>query len=240
MISHHPSHDVLKQFVEGTLPVSVSVIVSAHAEMCSQCQKRIEELTQALAFEAFGPEEREPLAFSDLEMALDDCVSFEETDSGLLEEPSQSLIDFITSESTSRTSNVPSTITEIDVAGERIALPRALRSISLKEWKGYGKVSRARLTLDDDERRTSILHIDKQGHIPSHSHRGFEITLILQGSFEDELGVYHAGDFIWLSAAHTHAPVTREGCVCLTVSDNALHFKQGVSQLVNPFGKFIY
>jgi putative transcriptional regulator len=64
--------------------------------------------------------------------------------------------------------------------------------------------------------------------------------LLLQGSFEDEMGTYHAGDFIWLNGKHIHQPVTKTGCVCLTVSSDAIRFVKGVSQLLNPIGQFIY
>ena len=103
-----------------------------------------------------------------------------------------------------------------------------------------GKISRARLDFEDDAHHTSLLHIDKDGQVPCHTHKGFEITLLLEGSFEDEMGVYNKGDFIWLDGNHTHQPATKEGCVCLTVSSDALYFTKGVSQLFNPLGKYIY
>jgi putative transcriptional regulator len=64
--------------------------------------------------------------------------------------------------------------------------------------------------------------------------------LLLEGSFEDEMGSYHEGDFIWLDGKHTHNPVTKEGCLCLTVASDSLHFTQGLTKMLNPIGKFIY
>jgi putative transcriptional regulator len=249
MINHHPSLEMLQEFAEGKAPVSVSVVVSAHVEMCSQCQKRVAAITEALALEAFGVYSSDVGAdqaydFDAVEINLANMEA--ETrlttidSSDAFELQSMAFIDSITSEEPEISSSALSTVTEIDVVGKRVSLPRSLRSILIKDWKGFGKISRARLKLDDGARRTSLLHIAKDGHIPAHTHRGFEITLILQGSFEDELGKYSAGDFMLLDTTHTHTPVTHEGCVCLTVSDNALQFKQGVSQMINPIGKLIY
>jgi putative transcriptional regulator len=151
-----------------------------------------------------------------------------------------SMMDSITTQVVEEEPVRPKTIRQIEVAGLRLPLPRAMSSIGLKDWQGVGKLSRSRLELADKNLKASLLYIDKGGSIPSHTHKGYEITLLLQGSFSDEMGSYHEGDFLWLDGEHTHHPVTEEGCVCLTVSSDAIHFTQGMSQLFNPIGKFIY
>ncbi|MCW8334207.1 ChrR family anti-sigma-E factor [Vibrio paucivorans] len=224
MIKYHPDNAVLKQFAAGELPVSVSVIVSSHVEMCPHCQAKVAQFSKELADSTFAPES-----------------AFFNQVAGVEDEQFISMIDSITDlEPDPATDKLPKTVTEIEIAGKRLALPRALKSLGLKEWSGLGKLSRSRLDLDDGDMRMSLLHIEKGGNVPTHTHKGFEITLLLQGSFEDDMGRYQTGDFIWLDGEHTHSPVTEEGCVCLTVSSDALHFTEGVSQLLNPLGKFIY
>ncbi len=252
MIKHHPSHTVLQQFVDGSLPASVSVIVASHVEMCPQCQELVHQLTELAAADAFDMEiPSAGFDYSDQEQSQPSVV-FEDFITDLVDSSNDISIDKIndsaeaamlakiTNQPVENATTLPKTITEIEVSGQRIALPNAIKSLTLKEWQGLGKISRARINLNDETRRTSLLHIDKGGSVPHHTHKGFEITLLLQGSFEDEMGTYQAGDFIWLSDEHTHNPVTQEGCVCLTVSSDALHFTQGVSQLFNPLGKLIY
>lgn len=276
MINHHPSHTILQQFVDGTLPASVAVIVASHVEMCPRCQQLVHQLTELAAANAFDldidsatfdtegkttddSEHQLPSGFEEFLADLDNVPHAE--DDNIADEADNmigqtanavvdsnnnatsieaTMLDQITRLPVEKAVTLPKTITEIEVSGQRIALPNAIKSLALKEWQGLGKISRARINLDDETRRTSLLHIDKGGSVPHHTHKGFEITLLLQGSFEDEMGTYHAGDFIWLSGEHTHNPVTQEGCVCLTVSSDALHFTQGVSQLFNPLGKLIY
>lgn len=235
MIEHHPHPDILKQFVDASLPVSISVIVSAHIEMCSKCQQSVAHLTDIAGLKAFDMLEDDILHMHDID---DEQHVFSDFfDSRSFKNIQSNVMASMTCEPVMAS---PVNSQAIEVAGKQFILPRALNSLVLKEWRGFGKISRARLQLDDGKRRTSLLCIDKEGFIPFHSHCGFEITLLLQGSFDDEMGHYRVGDFIWLNEEQTHAPITSEGCVCLTVSDNALRFRQGVSQLINPLGKLIY
>lgn len=229
MINHHPNLAVLKKFVDSDLDASVLVIVASHIEMCPHCQQQVAQLTQQASLKAFTYDEQ-----SDDADWLEDNFDFTDSDINL------SMIDAITSMPDEPVHSLPKTVTEIEIDGQRLSLPRAMRSIGLKEWQAMGKVSRSRLDIDDDERKMSLLHIAKDGSVPCHTHKGFEITLLLQGSFEDEMGSYSQGDFIWLDGEHSHTPSSPEGCVCLTVSSDALQFTKGLSQILNPFGRFIY
>ena len=107
-------------------------------------------------------------------------------------------------------------------------------------WSGIGAVRRARIVSDEKNVRASLLHISAGGQIPAHQHKGYEITLLLEGSFSDELGSYEKGDFILLQGDVNHSPKTEKGCLCYTVLDAPLHFTRGVSKVLNPLGKLIY
>ncbi|MCK6264214.1 ChrR family anti-sigma-E factor [Vibrio sp. ZSDE26] len=241
MIKHHPSRALLEEFVSGKLVSSVSVIVASHVEMCSKCQEIVAQLTEKAALSAFEMED-DALFFDESELDAEIAMALDDSNfSGSAMNEQQTLaIKSITDLPALELGHLSNPIIELDDNGTKVPLPTAIRSIGLKEWQGIGKVSRARLTLDDDERRTSLLRIAEGGHVPPHTHKGFEITLLLQGSYTDEMDTYRAGDFIWLDGSQTHTPKTEEGCVCLTVSSDALHFTQGVSQLFNPLGKLIY
>ncbi|MEZ8270140.1 ChrR family anti-sigma-E factor [Vibrio splendidus] len=229
MIKHHPNAAILKDFVDGTLADSVSLIVSSHVELCEHCQQQVSMLTAQAADSVFESD-TPGLQLSDSEM-----------DAFL---PDDGEFDFdaiaqITADS-SQAIEVTPEVQQVTVADTTFTIPRALNSVARKDWMNLGKISRARIDFDDEAHHTSLLHIDKDGQVPCHTHKGFEITLLLEGSFEDEMGVYNKGDFIWLDGDHTHQPATKEGCVCLTVSSDALYFTKGVSQLFNPLGKYIY
>ena len=236
MIKHHPNAAILKDFVDGTLADSVSLIVSSHVELCEHCQQQVSMLTAQAADSVF---ESDPSAFesdtSGLQLSDSEMDAFLSDDG----EFDFNAIAQITADS-SQAIEVTPEVQQVTVADTTFTIPRALNSVARKDWMNLGKISRARLDFDDEAHHTSLLHIDKDGQVPCHTHKGFEITLLLEGSFEDEMGVYNKGDFIWLDGDHTHQPATKEGCVCLTVSSDALYFTKGVSQLFNPLGKYIY
>ncbi|MGV3002762.1 hypothetical protein [Vibrio sp. E150_018] len=61
----------------------------------------------------------------------------------------------------------------------------------------------------------------------------------INGEFKDKMGKYQKGHFIWLTGQHEHTPTTTTGCLCFTISNNALQFTQGISKLLAPIGQFI-
>ncbi|NOJ11747.1 ChrR family anti-sigma-E factor [Vibrio splendidus] len=229
MIKHHPNAAILKDFVDGNLADSVSLIVSSHVELCEHCQQQVSMLTAQAADSVFESD------ISGLQLSDSEMDAFL-VDDGEFDFDS---INQITADLSQAVEIVVEAQQET-VSDTTFTIPRALNSIVRKDWMNLGKISRARLDFDDESHHTSLLHIDKDGQVPCHTHKGFEITLLLEGSFEDEMGVYNKGDFIWLDGDHTHQPATKEGCVCLTVSSDALYFTKGVSQLFNPLGKYIY
>lgn len=216
MIRHHPSDDILAQFVSGQLPVSVSVAVSIHVEMCTCCQDKVAEYNAKAAE-----------------------IGFQHTEEEAAEDEFEAMFDLITSDESLEASPVkkPSALA---LGDKYIALPNALTQLSLSDWNGIGKIKRKRVKLEDGTNRSSLLHIEAGGEVPAHTHTGQELTILLDGSFEDEMGTYHKGDFIWLDKAHQHQPISEQGCLCYTVVTDPLHFVEGFSRLLNPIGKLIY
>lgn len=225
MIKHHPKFELIQAFVNGDLPASLSAGIAIHAEMCPQCQQQIAQLTEQVAEVSFEE------AFLD-RFIVDD-----------VDEPM--LLDFDAMAESIMQSDA---ICEPDIQRDRTillnnieySLPRALSNVTLGKAAHIGKLARARVQLDENEIHTSLLHIDPGGAVPEHTHKGFELTLLLDGSFSDEQGEYVKGDFIMLDASHTHHPISENGCLCYTVANDALRFTQGINKLLNPIGSFIY
>lgn len=220
MIKHHPKLELLESYVAGDLPASVSVMIAAHLEMCPKCQQHVTKLTAKAADNCFG---NAPFTFDESEIQFDFDAFIDEVTID------SSIDEFVETEPQ-----------EVKVADTPYCLPQVLCNLERSNWMNLGKLSRSRIELGDGDLRMSLLHIDADGSVPNHTHNGFEITLLVDGSFEDEMGTYNRGDFIWLDGKNTHTPFTKEGCLCLTVSSDSLHFTQGISKLLNPIGKFIY
>lgn len=229
MIKHHPTFELLQNFVNGDLPASLSAGVAIHADMCSQCQAKINQLTEQVAEASFEQSFLHKFVVND----EDDMAELAELDF-------DSIIDEITASSDVEPVKIYNDEQLIDFKGSQYVLPKAIRNVELGKTAQIGKLSRARLQLDEGEIHTSLLHIDPGGSVPEHTHNGFELTLLLAGSFSDDQGEYVAGDFIMLDKRHQHHPVSEHGCLCYTVANDSLHFTQGINKLLNPIGSFIY
>jgi putative transcriptional regulator len=72
--------------------------------------------------------------------------------------------------------------------------------------------------------------------LPEHGHGGTELTLVLHGSYSDELGTFRRGDVADLGDDVEHRPVAdaEVGCVCLVASDQKARFKGMVARLLQP------
>ncbi|WP_434355277.1 ChrR family anti-sigma-E factor [Parasalinivibrio latis] len=221
MIKYHPYESMLVAFAAGELPTSLTIAVSAHAEMCPECQAKIDRYTEMLAEKAFNSVE-------EISSPLTDSFS------GMLSRI------FDSPQSADEPRLAPSPPATITVCGDVYALPRSLRRFSDLGWSSIGPISRARLPLNEEPVRSSLLHIQADASVPTHTHSGYELTLLLDGEFEDENDKYIPGDFIWLDSQHHHTPFTKDGCLCYTVADAPLHFTKGASKLLNAVGNVIY
>ncbi len=69
--------------------------------------------------------------------------------------------------------------------------------------------------------------------MPSHTHDGQEVTLVLSGAFSDMSGHYRRGDVAIADQDIDHKPVSdpEEDCICFAVTDAPL-------KLTGPVGKF--
>lgn len=228
MINHHPKTQLLNAFASGELPASLSAALSIHLEFCPKCKQRFEAITEdhATQFE---------LSSNDIEITHTNEAQSNQLCISDLDE----MINEITCDT--RLADIyEAQHKAIELGGKQYKLPRALSNMAFGNWTGLGKLTRSRIDLNEGDVRTSLLEIKPGGKIPEHTHTGFELTLLLEGSFKDEMGEYHAGDFIWLDGEHTHNPMTENGCLCFTVVSDKLQFTQGFNKLLNPIGGLIY
>jgi putative transcriptional regulator len=233
MIKHHPKFELLQAFVHGELPASLSAGVAIHADMCPQCQQEIARLTDQVAEISFEE------AFLD-RFIVDGDKGFEKTANINIDELTiESMIANITQSDAIDKFQVKAEKT-IQFNNNSYSLPATLNNMSFGKTSNIGKLARTRVQLDENEIHTSLLQIEPGGGVPDHTHKGFELTLLLEGSFSDENGEYVKGDFIMLDGSHTHNPVSAGGCLCYTVANDALHFTKGINKLLNPIGTFIY
>jgi putative transcriptional regulator len=121
-------------------------------------------------------------------------------------------------------------------------VPKCLRSLipsdydTLKWRRLSPSISCTELCRDIDGSKVELLRIRPGGSSGTHTHLNEELTVILEGSFSDEHGVYREGDYVCMDSRHKHTPVaTRDkACICLVVTKAPVQFTGFFSRLLNP------
>jgi putative transcriptional regulator len=209
MVTHHPDIRLLSEFAAGSLPLAQSACISVHLHFCDHCRRQLKSLQQVGAeiFEAMEPIEVDDSLLDSLFEQLDD-------------EPPLSYH--------SRANR-----------NEGPVLVQRLMSGDYEDltWQRINSALQiARLRTGDPEHEFALYHIKAGGSIPRHAHRGTELTLVLEGSFSDEEGVYQQGDFLIRDAGDEHTPTASKtaDCICIGVLDAPIKFKPWNYRLLNP------
>ncbi|BFM19171.1 ChrR family anti-sigma-E factor [Gilvimarinus japonicus] len=227
-ITQHPSGDWLSGYAAGTLPLGQALCVSAHLEFCSQCRQNYSRLSQ------LGGE-----LMQSLEPAPSPKLSLDELMARIDAQPKKATQD-IEAYDLDLSDGSSSAVARDRIKPSGTVIPRSLRKLipggyqKLKWSRISPSIRSAELCRDDKGLKVELLRIKPGGASPTHTHLGDELTMILQGSFSDETGVYHTGDFMACDQSHTHTPVAsldRE-CICLTVT-------QAPIQLTGFFGRWL-
>ena len=73
--------------------------------------------------------------------------------------------------------------------------------------------------------------------MPDHSHKGLEMTMVLQGAFSDEIDHFYRGDVEIADDNLTHKPKAETGelCICLAATQAPLVFNSWLPKLLQPF-----
>ena len=87
---------------------------------------------------------------------------------------------------------------------------------------------------EEQDGEASLLWIRPGRTMPSHTHDGSEITLVLKGGFTDATGHYARGDIAIADSEIDHRPRADEGedCVCFAVTDAPLRLTGKVGRIV--------
>jgi putative transcriptional regulator len=216
MASHHPDHALLLDYAAGSMNHSLSLIVATHLAMCPACRKDVAEL------EAIGG------------VLL-------EADAGTIA-PSDEAFDAVMERIEAEQDDVTFAVASSASPREIAHLPRPLSDCIPVEdgrirWGRQGAIDTIFLPSEDPGHRVRLLRIAPGKGAPQHSHRGLELTLVLQGSFHDETGRYAAGDLEMADPDLDHRPIADEGepCICLAVTTAPLRLTGPLGRLIDPF-----
>ncbi|WP_192459485.1 cupin domain-containing protein [Musicola keenii] len=93
-----------------------------------------------------------------------------------------------------------------------------IKDIDAVKWETHSTLDRKNARIfdifhDDSGQRISLVHCAPGASAKSHLHKGHETFLILDGSFEDEHGVYLPGDLVCYAPGSQHAWRTPQGAL---------------------------
>ncbi|MGL5048249.1 MAG: ChrR family anti-sigma-E factor [Shewanella sp.] len=240
MIKHHPQQDLLVSHANGYLPLSMAIAVSAHCDLCKACRDKLALFTEQAANLVLNPHGDHAVNDAGEELMHREPVEMQY--SGDNQESAWNINAMLAQimDQPAATKQPIHTPIDVQIKQQHYTVPSVFRQHLDRPWQNLGKISRMSFDIDEMSTRANLLHIDAQGEIPQHTHKGDELTLLLAGEFSDINGHYVPGDFIVLNSQHHHSPKTTQGCLCYTVLDAPLHFTKGLSKLLNPIGELIY
>jgi putative transcriptional regulator len=211
MNSYHPTPELLAAYSAGTLALSHALCIATHLETCQQCLANVKRLN---SIGAQLLEQLEPVVAS---ASLKDSVFAKLDDTPVKE--------------------------QADTVNYQTQIPRALRQFISDDyaslpWQTVSPgIQAAKLCIDTNGAKVEMLRIKPGGKVPTHTHTGDEYTIILEGSFSDDNGIYKAGDFLVRDGRHKHKPIVTNDreCICLTVTDAPIEFTGFFTRWLNPF-----
>jgi putative transcriptional regulator len=211
MIKHHLSEAVLMAYSAGTLPEAFNLMVATHLSLCDTCRAGAE------AYDAVGGEvldrmvEAHPVSSESLEatMAL---IAGGPVDQRAAPAPKPGVL--------------PAPLQDY-VGGDLDAI----------RWKPMGMGVKQAILPTSKDATARLLFIPAGTAMPDHSHHGTEITMVLQGAFQDEDDYFARGDVEIADSNTHHTPVAdiHEDCICLAVTDARLQFDGLIPKIAQRF-----
>ncbi|WP_193172013.1 ChrR family anti-sigma-E factor [Nisaea nitritireducens] len=211
-----PGEDLLLDYASGALPEPVSVLVATMLALRPDLRQRVSEM------EAVGGYLLEEIEPADLSNDAFDAVLARIEAPGMPDEASAN-----------NDNATPSDAATV------AAVPEPLRSylgspLSKLAWRKRGPgIEEVRLPVADKRFEMSVLRLGPGRSVPTHSHEGSELTLVLDGAFSDAAGRYARGDLAVNGEEDQHAPMAdpEDGCLCLAITGGPLRFSNPLIQL---------
>jgi len=228
MPTHHIGDDLLLAYAAGTCSEAEALLVATHLTLCPMCREQLEQL------EALGG-------------ALLEEMPEEEVDDSLLESVFAKL-DGTPGAGMAGAGAAPIARSRggRETGQRQIIIPRPLQAyldddLEALPWKSLKRgIDQLPLTTAAGSARAKLLRLRSGVSVPTHTHAGTELTLVLTGGFSDDRGHFLRGDVAYADEEVEHRPVADPGedCLCLAVLDAPLRLTGAFGRLLNPFLRF--
>lgn len=207
--------ELLAGYAAGSLSYPAQALVGAHLELSDRNRGYVSSL-ETLA--GVGLDDAAPIDISNRDAALSAIFDGDDT---LLNDNVP-----LSGMHSEAASDVPESLLSI-VGTSMDKLPWKTLLPGVKECK-FGEI---------DGCVSSLLWVRAGRAMPSHTHHGTELTLVLKGGFKDEDGHYISGDVAFADGDVDHKPIADEGedCICFAVTAGRLELTGPVGRWFAPF-----
>ena len=212
-ITHHADDATMMSFSAGTLPEALSAVVATHLAMCPNCRDTLARMDLLGSVLLTG---LPPASLSSPPPRTPACAA---TRTGGTD---QALVGGY------RSGDIPAPLSRL-VGSD----------LSSVQWRRLGLgVWHVPLDLSNGAKGDlRMIKVAPGQAMPEHGHGGTELTLILDGSYSDQVGRFAAGDLADLDDEVEHSPMAdqKTGCICLIASEEKAKFKGFFARMVQPF-----
>ena len=214
-INHHLDEATLFSYVAGAMGQGSALVVASHLAMCERCRRRCREL------EAVGGALLENVALA--------AVS----DSALA-----SVLDRLDDDGAPEAA-----VRSIPVTNGEVPAPLSAYvgdSLDDLSWKKLVPGIWVHDLPSQGQGMTRLLRVAPGKAALPHSHRGSELTLMLRGSYSDEVGRFTPGDIADLDDQITHQPLvdSDHDCICLIATEYPLRYTTLFGKVIQPLFGF--
>lgn len=212
MTHHRPSDELLLDYAAGTAPEPLALFIATHLALSPESRAEVRQLEAVggALLDSLDPAAPAPDALARVFARIEAGETIAASPPG-----------------TRISALLPAPLATY-VPDDLDALP----------WrKVIGGVFEAELPCSTRRYKASLLRIEAGRNIPRHTHRGGELTLVLDGAFRDALGRYARGDVSIADDSVDHQPVAENDktCLCLVVAEGPVRLTGFFSRLLNPF-----
>lgn len=214
--AHHIPAELLLDYAAGTLDEAWSLAVACHLTFCPHCRRELKAVEAAAGslVEAIAPQRVSAAGFA----AVADRLGPQER------RPARPAL-------SSDPDGLPQPL--------RRYLDGGLAGIRWR-WSGAGLQSFALPMAKKAGGMVSLLKVAPGAGLPTHTHAGDEITLVLSGGYTAGDAAFRRGDVEIADGAVEHRPLAMldQPCICLAISDAPLRFSGPLGWFYNQWARF--
>lgn len=214
-IRHHLDDATLISYTSGALTNAMALVVACHLEVCPECRRRAGqmEILGGQMLERLPPTPLSDGALQNLLDALDDDEPAPAQQAAPCPQPA----------------DIPAPLWPyLDKPVDQLAWRTLAPGFAYVDLPCQGTGA------------SKLLRIAPGKSVLPHTHSGNELTLVLRGSFVDDVGRFAAGDIADIDDSIEHQPLvdSPEPCICLVATDGPLRFTTLLGRIIQPLTGF--